>query len=279
MNNNLKKVLEGYFANVYSVISEKYDIPVSDLENIFESLFEKEPHPKTKTPAKASAVVDEKDPQPKKKNRKPTTDDVDEKVPTSCKCVYVFERSGKNNKKGDVCGVKIKGEGELCSKHKGKTPTKTSADDVDEKVQAPCKCVYVFERTGKNNKKGDVCGVKIKGEGDLCSKHKDKKTNSDKKDKKKIPKPRIPSKKKKEKENVGEVIEDDIIEKEIKEAKPKVILKKHKDLGVFYHAETRFVFESPIERIIIGKLSDDDLIYPITDDDEPMVKKYKFIVG
>jgi hypothetical protein len=125
-----------------------------------------------------------------------------------------------------------------------------------------------------------VCGVKIKGEGDLCSKHKDKKTNSDKKDKKnKIPKPRIPSKKKKEKENVGEVIEDDIIEKEIKEAKPKVILKKHKDLGVFYHAETRFVFESPIERIIIGKLSDDDLIYPITDDDEPMVKKYKFIVG
>jgi hypothetical protein len=243
MNCNIKSVLEEYFSSVYSVISEKYDIPVSDLEGIFNSLFNS--------------------------NEKKTD-----------ACVYVFERSGKNNKKGDVCGVNIKGEGEFCSKHKPKekkeqVPVKKQTKEKKESRTCP----HVFDRNGKNNKKGDVCGVNIKGDGEFCSKHKKEKkekTEEEKPKKSKLPKPQVPSKKKKKEE---EIIKDEVIEKEIKEAKPKVILKKHKNLGIFYHAETRFVFESPMDRIIIGKLTDEDLIDQLTKEDEKLIEKYKFIVA
>jgi len=231
MNKNLKRLIEGYFSSVFSDISEKYNIPEYELESIFDSLFAKEP--------------------------------VTEKKKAGNTCVYVFERTGKNNKKGDVCGTKIKGEGEHCSKHKAKH--KESAPEVG----ADKECVYVFERTGKNNKVGDVCGTKIKGEGEHCSKHKAKqKSNDSDKKKSKLPKLRnTPSKK-----------DDKQIEEVIEDIKPKIILRKHKTLGVFYHAETRFIFESPIDRKITGKLNDSDVVESIADRDSKLIEKYKFIV-
>jgi len=142
-------------------------------------------------------------------------------------------------------------------------------EPVTEKKKAGNTCVYVFERTGKNNKKGDVCGTKIKGEGEHCSKHKAKqKSNDSDKKKSKLPKLRnTPSKK-----------DDKQIEEVIEDIKPKIILRKHKTLGVFYHAETRFIFESPIDRKITGKLNDSDVVESIADSDSKLIEKYKFIV-
>ena len=228
--NNLKPIIEEYFSSVFSDISEKYNIPEYELESIFDSLFTK-------------------------------------KSVAENTCMYVFERTGKNNKSGDVCGTQIKGEGEHCSKHKIRQ--KESVPEVCESKSKGKTCVYVFERTGKNNKLGDVCGTQIKGEGEHCSKHKSKQTKS-KLDKKKSKLPKIYTPSKNDGENrVEEVIED---------IKPKIILKKHKKLGVFYHAETRFILDSPFDRKISGKLNDSDMVESIAESDYNLIEKYKFIV-
>jgi hypothetical protein len=277
MNAEIKSVIEEYFSSVFSTLTEKYNIPTHELESIFDSLFVSE--------------EEEVKPVVKKKKKKITTTS-DESIIHSC--VYVFERSGKNNKKGDVCGTKIKGEGDYCSKHKNKQKTATvspvekknkednkdndedNKEDSKEDNKEDNTCPYVFERKGKNNKKGEVCDARLKAGNKYCPKHKNKKVTNEDDDviKKKLPKPRIPSKKKKE-TGVEEVIKENIE----KETKPKIILKKHKNLGIFYHAETRFVFQSPIERTIIGKLVEDDLIDPITESDYKLIEKYQFIIG
>ena len=270
MNTNLKRIIEEYFSSVFTVLSEKYDIPECDLESILQSVFEGE-QSVTESPKPVKPK-----PKPKPKDE---DEDADEDVKSSLQtCSYIFERSGKNNNKGDKCGTKTKGDAEYCSKHK-----KRVADSKEKGDECNSLCMYVFERKGKNNIKGEQCGTKTKGDAKYCSKHKNKeKLDSDDKDKckkTKPPRPRVPSKKKKV-EKTEEVITDTKIEKDKDtELKPKIILKKHKNLGVFYHAETRFVFESPLERIIIGKLLDDDIIDPITDSDKPQIEKYQFVIG
>ena len=110
MNTDLEIIIKEYCSSVFSVISEKYNIPTHELESLFVSGEE------------VKEVVE-------KKKKKTTSDD------SFHSCVYVFERSGKNNKKGDVCSTKIKGEGYYCSKHKNKKQTIESNEKEEKKEE------------------------------------------------------------------------------------------------------------------------------------------------
>jgi len=111
-------------------------------------------------------------------------------------------------------------------------------------------CIHEFTR---NPRKGQVCGVKIKEEGDYCSKHK-KKVDKDKVDK-------------------------DKVDKNTKNLKPKelqlIVILNHK-VGKFIHPNTRLVFYSKEHKVVYGKLSLDDKIIPLCDKDIDICKKYLF---
>lgn len=110
------------------------------------------------------------------------------------------------------------------------------------------KCEYVFV---KGEKKGTICLSKTK-DGNLCSKHKGK-TSSDAK--KKSPK------------KVGP----------LQPVTKNIILRRNKDIGnKLWHPETRLVFKSTRDKIVIGKASDSNEIIQLNDDDIEVCKSMGF---
>ena len=98
-------------------------------------------------------------------------------------------------------------------------------------------CPYVFKR-GKN--KGKKCGAKCAKNSMYCSKHKKYENKEPKIKKKKLPpKPVV----------------------------KKTIIRKNKQINKFWHPETKLVFKSKNERIVIGKCNEDNDIIKLTKED------------
>ena len=106
---------------------------------------------------------------------------------------------------------------------KTKNGKKSSKDDEDEKT-----CKYTF---AKGINKGQGCKIRVKGEGDYCSKHK----KEEKKD------------------------SEDECADEIKECLPKFKRKPkfthNKDLNIYVHLPTNLVIKSVDDHTVVGRLS------------------------
>jgi len=119
---------------------------------------------------------------------------------------------------------------------KSKDTSKTKSDD------SSC-CQYVFTK-GKNA--GENCTIKPK-DGEYCSKHKKEKVEKEKK----------PADNKKSE----------------KSEKTKFIIRKNKDLDLFWNPETKLVFKSKDEKVVIGTCQEGTLV-GLTDDDIKTCEKY-----
>ena len=104
----------------------------------------------------------------------------------------------------------------------------------------PNSCTAVL-KSGK--RKDQVCGLKAKANSEFCARH---------------------SKKSTEPSVVVETPQT-----------PRLILRKHKVTGDFWHSKTRMVFKSQSERVVVGKMVDDS-IENLTDEDIAVCKKWKF---
>ena len=129
-------------------------------------------------------------------------------------------------------------------KEKSKEIKKTTKSET--KITGKCEYVFV-----KGEKKGTICLSKTK-DGNFCSKHKGK-TSSDAK--KKSPKKAGP----------------------LQPVTKNIILRRNKDIGnKLWHPETRLVFKSTRDKIVIGKASDTNEIIQLNDDDIEVCKSMGF---
>ena len=119
--------------------------------------------------------------------------------------------------------------------------TKSGDSSSNKKSEGPC-CQYVFSK-GKNA--GSTCPTKPKDGAEFCSKH--NKASSD-----------TPKKEKKEKPEKVE--------------KKTFIIRKNKELDMFWNPETTLVFKSK-EKVVIGSCKDNKVI-PLTDEDVKNCEKY-----
>ena len=56
----------------------------------------------------------------------------------------------------------------------------------------------------------------------------------------------------------------------------KIVIRKNRQLDMFWHPRTRFVFKSKEELIVIGKITDTDTQVDLEDSDIDICKKWKF---
>jgi hypothetical protein len=152
--------------------------------------------------------------------------------------------------------------------------TEVSGNEVPKKKRASAKkddksetsatkkegggCPYVFIK-GKNE--GQTCNSKRKDDSEYCSRH-IKCEAVGQKEKKKIPSaksvaPKSDDKKKKPDE------------------KPKIVIRMNKDINKYWNPETKLVFKSKEERVVIGNY-DNDTLNKLTDDDIASCEKYGF---
>ena len=125
-----------------------------------------------------------------------------------------------------------------------------SSKIIDQTISNGCPYEFI-----KGESKGTICKSKpITGQ-TYCSRHK-KHEGSIKKEKKITP---IAKNTKDEKQN----------------SPVKTTLVKHKTSGKIWHPETKFVFKSPKEIIVIGKILNDNVI-DLTPDDLKICKQWKF---
>ena len=132
-------------------------------------------------------------------------------------------------------------------KEKSKEIKKSKKAEVETKITGKCEYVFV-----KGDKKGTICLSKTK-DGNLCSKHKSKHSSDAKKKSPKKAGPLQP-----------------VVTKNI-------ILRRNKDIGnKLWHPETRLVFKSTRDKIVIGKANDVNEIIPLNDDDIEVCKSMGF---
>ena len=120
-------------------------------------------------------------------------------------------------------------------------------------------CPYVFIK-GKNE--GQLCNSKPKDGATYCSRH-IKCEEEGQKEKKKIPSAKTMSSKNEDKD------------KKKKEEKPKIVIRMNKDINKYWNPETKLVFKSKEERIVIGNY-DNDTLNKLTDDDIAICEKFGF---
>jgi hypothetical protein len=101
-------------------------------------------------------------------------------------------------------------------------PVKKNVNKKVEKVENIC--TYIGANTGSK------CTTRIRGEGNLCSKHK--------------PKTKLKTKS---------------VEKEIEPVNKSKVLRMHRIFKKFYHPETGFVFKSKEEKKVIGKIESENI--------------------
>jgi len=202
---------------------------------------------------------------PKKSKKDPSTK-ISENGNT---CVYV---PTKGKSKGVVCGKKAVLGKKMCSVHK-KNEDEVVEDDVesskdedvsqvedtvDETVET--KCVYV---PTKGKSKGVVCGAVVVEGTDLCTKHTKKPVENEKKDGAKVEtKMQVVKKPAENEKKDGAKVE----------TKMQVVKKQN---GRWVHQETGLVFKSSKERIIIGKMIEEEFT-TLDKDDIPMVERHGF---
>ena len=118
-------------------------------------------------------------------------------------------------------------------------------------------CIYEFS---KPPRKGEKCGVKVKDGGCFCSKHKKSDAKTVEKSVEKEPKKSV------EKSS------------ESTRKKKDFVITKNKDLNVWWNESTGLVFKSEKEKIVIGKVVDDDVVKDLSEDDLNLCKLKKFVV-
>ena len=138
-------------------------------------------------------------------------------------------------------------------------------------------CPYSFSR-GPNS--GSVCGTKIKGEGNYCSKHKQYENKEQKGPKKVLPQPKkspVSSDDDDEEQRIREELNkkktEGFTDKEIS-----YMFFKKPELGenLSFHKQTGFVCNE--KRLIVGKKTDDNKVVPLTEEDKKVAKSWNFNV-
>ena len=137
----------------------------------------------------------------------------------------------------------VSGEKPKVKKPRAKKAKNESGDETGNSDSEKTCCKYVFSK-GANA--GQSCSVVPKGGAEYCSKHK---AQSDK-----------PAKDKKDK-------------KEKTEKKKTFVIRKNKDLDMFWNPETKLVFKSKEEKVVIGSCQDGKL-ETLTNDDIETCQKY-----
>ena len=138
-------------------------------------------------------------------------------------------------------------------------------------------CPYSFSR-GPNA--GTVCGTKIKGEGNYCSKHK----QYENKEQKASPKKVLPLPKKVSSDDDIEDEEEQRVREELNKKKTegfteqqvKYMFWKSPELGenLSLHKQTGFVCNE--KKLIVGKKTIDNKVIPLTDEDIKVAKSWNF---
>lgn len=152
-------------------------------------------------------------------------------------------------------------------------PTKKIVEKIEKpienKAEIPAK-VSTSVKTGcpyeyiKGEVKGTICGAKLADGKAYCSRHK-KHEGVVKKEKKIIPIPKASQKDKTELPENKTQIENSFSR----------ALYKHKTLGCLHHTQTGLVFKSATERIVIGKIVNNEVV-KLSDDDIELCKKWSF---
>lgn len=223
-------------------ISKKFNLPLEDISSEFD--FDDICFDITRSMKMNLDKKTKTSPEEKKKSKKKTSD---EKKDKRC-CPYVFP---KGEKKGEVCGVNIRGgdDAEFCSKH-SKTKKSGDSEEVCQNIMT------------KGDRKGQICGAKAKY-GDRCNAHKNKE-NTEIKIKPLKDNPPKKTKKNSNKESSSE--EETVEEKKEPMIKRKPKFTHNKELNIYVHQPTNLVIKSSDEHIIIGRLVKDNVI-PLTDVD------------
>ena len=124
-----------------------------------------------------------------------------------------------------------------------RTPAPSPADDEND-----TKCIMIL-KSGKS--KGNRCSKNKTSGCDYCGIHKKSVTNDS-----------------------ASVTSHDTESTAVKKSVDKV-LRKHKVLDKFWHPESKMVFKSKNERVVIGRESN-DVVHPLTSEDKEVCIKYGF---
>lgn len=120
-------------------------------------------------------------------------------------------------------------------------------------------CKYKFTKGASS---GQICGCKLQNGNSFCSKHK-KFEGVEPKEKACLPKPK-------------KSIVEPVVKTSPKKQPIEVILRKNKAIDKLWHIETGMVFQSAIDRFVIGKCVD-DTIHDLTEEDIDICKSMGFI--
>lgn len=151
-----------------------------------------------------------------------------------------------------------KKRGPVKKKDDDSTPSTPKKSKSKSKDVEGC-CPYVFIK-GKNE--GQTCNSKPKEGATYCSRHA-KCEETGQKEKKKIPSAKTVSSKNEDKD------------KKKKDEKPKIVIRMNKDINKYWNPETKLVFKSKEERVVVGNY-DNDTLNKLTDDDIAVCEKYGF---
>ena len=119
-------------------------------------------------------------------------------------------------------------------------------------------CKYKFTKGASS---GQICGCKLQNGNAFCSKHK-KFEGVEPKEKACLPKPK-------------KSIVEPVVKTSPKKQPIEVILRKNKAIDKLWHIETGMVFQSAIDRLVIGKCVD-DTIPDLTEEDIDICKSMGF---
>jgi len=159
------------------------------------------------------------------------------------------------------------------NKPKTISSTISKVSSVQKKVIEEKTCPYNFTR-GPNT--GNVCGSKIKGEGQYCSRHKQYE-GKEQKQKKVLPQPK---KSEEEENNNNDETVSNELKKKIYEGYTEtqishMFFRKPELGGLLYHKQTGFLADD--NKLIVGK-KDGNNVLPLTEEDIKVAKSWNFRV-
>jgi hypothetical protein len=150
-----------------------------------------------------------------------------------------------------------------------KVQKQTEGDSNEIREDSNQGCIY---KSSKGKNAGKQCGIKSKNGGKYCSVHKkyENKLESEKKV--------LPVSKRNTSSSTSPESKHNVSSSKSKSPLPKQvqrILRKHKTLDKLYHQDTMLVFKSTAERVVIGKIINNNIV-DLTSDDIDTCKKWGF---
>ena len=156
--------------------------------------------------------------------------------------------------------------------------TKSMAKNTTPLPVVEKSCPYSFSR-GPNS--GTVCGTKIKGEGNYCSRHKQYENKEQKGPKKVLPQPKKSAPTSDEDDEEEQRVREELNKKKTEGYSEKEIsymFFKKPELGanLSFHKQTGFVCNE--KKLIVGKKTNDNKVVPLTEEDIKVAKSWNFNV-